>query len=61
LPAQPGLGWGAIATWCTGLLLGVKLAVSSRAGGCLKRNLMTMVRPVATLLVVSGVYAQVAE
>jgi len=51
-PTLLGLGWGVIATWWAGLLLGMPLAIAARAGRHPKRDVRSLVRPVATLLVV---------
>lgn len=59
-PTLLGLGWGVIATWWAGLLLGVPLAVAARLGKRPKRCLRSLVRPVVTLLAVMGVCALVA-
>ena len=49
-PTLLGLGWGIIATWWVGLLLGVPLAVVSRVGSRPKSSLGSLIRPVACLL-----------
>src|SRR5437899_8227771 len=49
-PTLLGLGWGIIATWWVGALLGVPLAVVARAGSRPKRSVGSLVPPVATLL-----------
>jgi hypothetical protein len=41
-PTLLGLGWGALATWWVGLLLGVLLAVVSRGGSRPKRNAVSL-------------------
>lgn len=51
-PTLLGIGWGIIATWWVGLLLGVPLAVVARAGPRPKRSVASLVRPVAWLLAV---------
>src|SRR5262245_61211379 len=51
-PTLLGLGWGVIATWWAGLLLGIPLALAARAGGRPKRTPRSLVRPVAILLFV---------
>ena len=51
-PTLLGLGWGVIATWWVGLLLGVPLAVAARAGSRPKRTAASLVRPVGVLVVV---------
>jgi hypothetical protein len=59
-PTLLGLGWGVIATWWVGLLLGVPLAVVARVGSRPKRTVRSLVRPVVGLLVVTGSCALVA-
>ena len=49
-PTLLGIGWGIIATWWVGLLLGIPLALAARAGGRPKREVRSLVRPVLTLL-----------
>lgn len=59
-PTILAIGWGIIATWWVGLLLGVPLAVVSRAGSRPKRSVHSLVRPVACLLFVMAICAFVA-
>jgi hypothetical protein len=59
-PTLLGLGWGVIATWWVGVLLGVPLAVAARAGSWLKVSAAELVRPIAVMLAVVGVFAAVA-
>lgn len=59
-PTLLGLGWGVIATWWAGLLIGVPLAIAARAGSRPKRAVGTLVRPVATLLLSMAVCANLA-
>jgi hypothetical protein len=59
-PTLLGLGWGIIATWWVGLLLGVPLAVASRTGSRPKRSARSLVRPVVWLLAVMAVCASAA-
>lgn len=59
-PTLLGLGWGVIATWWAGLLLGIPLAVAARAGRRPKRSVRSLVKPIITLLLVMGVCAGVA-
>jgi hypothetical protein len=61
-PTFLALGWGIIATWWVGAILGVLLALAARAGSRPKLNAVDLVGPVAKLLglmaacaVVSGV------
>ena len=59
-PTLLGLGWGVIATWWVGLLLGVPLAVAARAGSRPKWSVKMLLRPIAYLLVVLAVSALLA-
>jgi hypothetical protein len=59
-PTLLGIGWGVIATWWVGLLLGVSLAVAARAGSRPKRSVGSLVRPIAWLLAVMAVSALIA-
>jgi hypothetical protein len=56
-PTLLGLGWGVIATWWVGLLLGMPLAFVARYGSRPKRSIGSLVRPVVSLLAVTGVCA----
>ena len=49
-PTLLGLGWGIIATWWVGLLLGIPLAVAARAGSRPRRSLGSLVCPILWLL-----------
>jgi hypothetical protein len=46
-PTLLGLGWGVIATWWVGLILGVLLALSSRVGSWPQLSAKQLVRPLA--------------
>ena len=59
-PTLLGIGWGIIATWWVGLLLGIPLALVARAGSRPKRSVGSLVRPIASLLGVMAVCALVA-
>lgn len=59
-PTLLALGWGVIATWWVGLILGVPLAVAARAGGRQKRTARSLMKPVATLLVIMACCALAA-
>jgi hypothetical protein len=59
-PTLLGLGWGVIATWWVGVLLGVPLAVAARAGAWPKMSAAELVRPIAAMLLVVGVFAVIA-
>ncbi len=53
-PTLLGIGWGIIATWWVGLLLGIPLALIARAGHRPKRDVWSLVRPITILLGVMG-------
>jgi hypothetical protein len=59
-PTLQGLGWGVIATWWVGLLLGVPLAAAARLGPRPPRPVGSMVRPILGLLGVMGACALIA-
>jgi hypothetical protein len=59
-PTLLGLGWGIIATWWAGALLGIPLAIVARAGSRPKRSLRSLVRPICILLFVMAVCAAAA-
>jgi hypothetical protein len=56
-PTLLALGWGIIATWWVGAILGVALAVAARVGNRPPRPLASLVRPVLLLLAVMAVSA----
>jgi hypothetical protein len=51
-PTLLAIGWGIVATWWVGLLLGIPLAIAARAGNPPKRSIESLVRPIAILLAV---------
>ncbi len=59
-PTLLGLGWGVIATWWLGAILGVVLAFSARAGHRRKSSASELMRPVMLLLVVMAISAILA-
>jgi H+/Cl- antiporter ClcA len=59
-PTLLGIGWGIIATWWVGLLLGIPLAIAARAGRRPKRGVRSLLRPIAMLLLVMAVCALLA-
>jgi hypothetical protein len=59
-PTLLGLGWGVIATWWVGLILGVPLAITARAGRYPKRPVAQLVRPIGVLLACMAVTALLA-
>jgi hypothetical protein len=59
-PTLLGLGWGIIATWWVGLILGVMVGAAARLGGLPKLPARALVRPVALMMVVVGLLALLA-
>lgn len=59
-PTLLGIGWGILATWWVGLMLGVPLAMVARVGPRPKRSVGSLVRPMLWLLAVMAVCALVA-
>ena len=59
-PTLLGIGWGIIATWWGGLLLGIPMALAARAGKHPKRSAASLLRPIGTLLAVMAFSAGVA-
>jgi hypothetical protein len=59
-PTLLGIGWGIIATWWVGLLLGVPLAIVARAGERPKRSAKSLIRPIAILMGANAVCAFIA-
>ncbi|MCB9855114.1 MAG: hypothetical protein H6818_05450 [Phycisphaerales bacterium] len=52
-PIVLALVWGVLATWWVGLILGVILAIASRAGSRPKRDVKSLLKPILILFVVS--------
>ncbi len=59
-PALLALGWGVVATWWVGALIGVSLALCARAGRAQKLAGAELVRPVAHLMLAVGAAALLA-
>lgn len=59
-PFLLGLGWGVIATWWVGLILGTVLAASARLGRAPKIGLASLRRPIALLMAASALAALIA-
>jgi hypothetical protein len=56
-PTLLGLGWGVIATWWVGLIIGVPLAMVARLGSRPKRTATSLIRPLAILLIIMACFA----
>lgn len=59
-PTLLGLGWGVVATWWVGAMLGVGLALCARAGRVPKLAAADLLRPVGRLMLVVGAVALLA-
>ena len=56
-PTLLGLGWGVIATWWVGLILGLLLALCARVGSWPKLSASDLLRPLVVMLVIVGALA----
>jgi hypothetical protein len=56
-PTLLGIGWGIIATWWVGAILGVPLALAARVGSRPKRTAASLIRPMLVLFACVGVLA----
>lgn len=59
-PTLLAFGWGIIATWWVGLILGVLAALASRVGKWPKLTASDLIRPIIGLLIVMGILSLVA-
>jgi hypothetical protein len=59
-PTLLAFGWGIMATWWVGLLLGTAAAMAARLGSWPKCEAVGLIRPVFILLVVTGALSLVA-
>ena len=59
-PTLLGLGWGIVATWWVGLILGVTLAFAAQFGKNPKRSVKSLFRPILILLLIMACGATVA-
>jgi hypothetical protein len=59
-PIWLGFGWGIVATWWVGLMLGIPLACAARLGSSRAMSAKELVKPIGMLLGVMGVAAFLA-
>ncbi len=59
-PTLLGLGWGVIATWWAGFIIGVPVAATARWGKAPKLAAKDLLRPIGVLLGVMGLCALLA-
>jgi hypothetical protein len=59
-PTLLALGWGVLATFWVGLILGIPLALAARAGPLPKRPARTLLGPIVLLLLVMAICAALA-
>jgi hypothetical protein len=59
-PTLLAIGWGTIATWWAGAMLGVPLALVARVGHFPKRDVKSLLRPIAILMLVNAICAAIA-
>jgi len=59
-PTLLGLGWGIIATWWVGLILGILLAASARLGSRPKLDARELLKPVGVLLMLMAALCSIA-
>ncbi len=59
-PTILGLGWGIVATWWVGLIMGVPLAVACRVGSWPQREPLQMLAPLGWLMLASFALATIA-
>ncbi|TWU10354.1 hypothetical protein Pla52o_57280 [Novipirellula galeiformis] len=58
-PTLLGIGWGVIATWWVGAILGVPLAMVSRLGTAPRKSTAQLFRPMLMLMMLSASFATV--
>jgi hypothetical protein len=56
-PTLLGIGWGVLATWWVGVMLGMPLAVAARFGKRPKRAAASLIRPLFVLMAASAACA----
>jgi hypothetical protein len=59
-PTLLGIGWGVLATWWVGVMLGIPLALAARIGKRPKRSAASLLRPLAVLMIASALCALIA-
>ena len=59
-PTLLAIGWGVIAAWWVGVLVGIPLAIAARAGNAAKWTAARLVRPMLVLVAVTAALAAVA-
>jgi hypothetical protein len=59
-PTLLGIGWGVVATWWVGLILGALLAFAAIRGRRPRRSVRSLLRPITVLLATMGVISVVA-
>jgi hypothetical protein len=59
-PFLLAIGWGIIATWWVGLILGLGLSAAARAGSLPKLSLADLRKPVVALMAVTAIAALLA-
>jgi len=59
-PTLLAFGWGIIATWWVGAMLGIPLALAARVGKLPKRSARSLIRPIAILLCCMALSATLA-
>jgi hypothetical protein len=59
-PTLLAIGWGTLATWWVGLILGILATAACRAGSWPKLNVSHLIRPIACLLIVMAVSSLLA-
>jgi hypothetical protein len=59
-PTLLGFGWGIVATWWGGLILGIPLAVAARVGSRPQRTVGSLIHPIAKLLCIMALSALAA-
>src|SRR6185295_13945122 len=59
-PSLLALGWGVIATWWVGVILGIPLALAAQLGSNPKRSARSLIRPLIILMAISALCAAIA-